>query len=121
MKRKNIVFLTLLSLLITTTVVVTAVISVSAADSGYMRGDADGDGSVSITDATVIQRKLAQLPVSAFNEKAADVDGNGLDITDATKIQRYLAEYSDPYHIGETVSNNTQPTTDEYELPFIPV
>lgn len=91
-----------------------------AAESGYKRGDADGDGNVTILDATVIQRKLADLHVVSFNEKAADVDGDGLNITDATKIQRYLAEFDDPYHIGDFVSDNTQPTQDEYELPFIP-
>lgn len=95
-----------------------AVITVTA-ESGYKRGDADSDGNVTIIDATVIQRKLAELKVVSFKEKAADVDGDGLDITDATKIQRYLAELADPYHIGEYVSDNTQPTHDEYELPFI--
>ena len=67
----------------------------------------------------MIQRKLVNLPVASFNDKAADVDGDGLDITDATKIQRKLAELPDPYHIGEIVSENTKPTQDEYELPFI--
>ena len=90
-----------------------------AAESGYKRGDADGDGTVTILDATAIQRKLVQLPIPKFNEKAADVDGEGLDITDATKIQRYLAEFADPYHIGDFVSDNTQPTRDEYELPVV--
>ncbi len=68
---------------------------------GYILGDADGDGVVTILDATVIQRILAGFTVPSFNEKAADVDGDGLDITDATKIQRFLAEFIDPYHIGE--------------------
>ena len=90
-----------------------------AAESGFIRGDADGDGHVTIGDVTEIQRKLAQLPTPKFNEKAADVDSNGLDITDATKIQRFLAEFDDPYHIGEFFSDNTQPTRDEYELPFV--
>ena len=73
-----------------------------------IRGDADGDGSVTILDATMIQRKLADLPVLSFNEYAADVDGNGLDIIDATKIQRKLAGLFDPCNIGETVSYNTR-------------
>ena len=64
-------------------------------------GDADGDGEVTILDATAIQRKLVEMSVSAFNENAADVDGNGLDITDATWIQRHLAELYVPYPIGE--------------------
>lgn len=93
----------------------------AAAESGYIRGDADGDGKVTIRDVTEIQRKLVNIPTPKFNEKAADVDSNGLDITDATAIQRYLAQFNDPYHIGEYVSDNTQPTRDEYELPFIPL
>lgn len=67
-------------------------------------GDADGDGDVSIIDATVIQRKLAEYSVVSFNTKAADVDGDGLDITDATKIQRYLAGFENIYHINELVT-----------------
>lgn len=66
-------------------------------------GDADGDGEVTILDATAIQRVLADLPTVSFCETAADVDGDGLNITDATHIQRYLADLDDPYRIGEPV------------------
>ena len=70
----------------------------------YMIGDADGDEDVTIVDATLIQRKLVNIPVFSFNEKAADVDGDGLNITDATRIQRFLVGFYDPYNIGKTVS-----------------
>lgn len=70
----------------------------------YMIGDADGDEAVSILDVTLIQRRLADIPVFVFNETAADVDKDGLNITDATMIQRYLADFYDRYHIGETES-----------------
>lgn len=70
----------------------------------YMIGDTDSDETISILDATLIQRQLADIPVFAFNEKAADVDGGGVDITDVTSIQRYLAGFHDPYDIGATVS-----------------
>ena len=76
----------------------------AAEGSGYICGDADGSGEVSILDATAIQRKLAGFSVPRFDERAADVDGSGLDILDATKIQRYLAGFSDAAHIGEFVS-----------------
>ena len=57
-------------------------------------GDADGDGEVTILDATVIQRHLADIPIPfEFNEAVADVDGeNGVTIIDATTIQRWLAD-----------------------------
>ena len=99
-------------------VIFAAAVFASAAG-GYLRGDADNDGEVTILDATAIQRTLAELPVSSWNEKAADVDENGLDITDATAIQRYLVGFSDPYHIDEFFSDATLPTQDEYELPIV--
>ena len=49
-----------------------------------VKGDANGNGIVDISDATAIQRKLADYTVSNFNEKAADIDGNGPDINDVT-------------------------------------
>lgn len=108
----------IIGFLIVTIFFVSAAVSV-AAGSSCVRGDADGDGQVTVDDATAIQRKLAQLPADGFNEKAADIDSDGLDITDATRIRRFLAGFGNPYHIGETVGDNTQPTFDEYELPVI--
>lgn len=84
--------------------------AVSAA-SRVKLGDADGDNDVSSIDATLIQRKLVGLNVVGFNEKAADIDGKGLDITDATWILRYLAEMTVPYSIGKPM---------DYELPYVP-
>ena len=62
-------------------------------DSPYFDGDADGDGLVSILDATRIQRRLANL-CSKYEivETSADVDRDGsVTILDATRIQRYKA------------------------------
>ena len=70
----------------------------------YILGDADGDGEVTINDVTAIQKKIADLEVENFNNKAADIGGDGLDITDATSIQRYLADYKDDNHIGELIT-----------------
>ena len=62
-------------------------------------GDSDGDGSVTILDATAIQRKLANLSVQSYNAKAADADEDGgVTILDATSIQRWLASL--PTHEG---------------------
>ena len=57
----------------------------------YLRGDTDGDGTVTIVDATLIQRNLAKLSTSAFNAQAADADADGnVTIMDATRIQNVL-------------------------------
>ena len=98
--------------------------AVSAQDNSYVRGDADGDGKVSISDVTKIQRVLADFEqdVDGMVAKRADLDGYGLSITDATQIQRWLAEYGNAYQIGETViiTQETVATTRNYDLPFIP-
>ena len=56
-------------------------------------GDADGDGSVTILDATRIQRYLAGLAgENMINKTNADADRDGsVTIIDATRIQRLLA------------------------------
>lgn len=71
-------------------------------DELYLLGEANGDGLVSISDVTCIQRYLA----SVIDEKqidldAADINSGGVDITDATQIQRYLAEFTVLYPINE--------------------
>lgn len=56
-------------------------------------GDTDGDDSVTIVDATVIQRHLAEIPTAVYIEAAADADQDGqVTILDATAIQRWLAQ-----------------------------
>ncbi len=56
-------------------------------------GDTDGDASVTILDATGIQRELAELGVAVFDEECADYDEDGdVTILDATAIQRTLAD-----------------------------
>ncbi len=59
-----------------------------------LSGDVDGDGVVSIMDATLIQRHLAQL--EAIDEDRfdyADTDKNGeISIVDATMVQRFIAQ-----------------------------
>ena len=123
MKQIAVIGLVLICLL----VAVGMILPVSAAGS-YVRGDADGDGTVTIMDVTVIQRRLVGLPTYSFDERAADVDGDRLNITDATWIQRYLAEFENIHHINETVTipesttpqpTVPQPTRSPYELPVV--
>lgn len=77
-------------------------ITPSSAGQKRLLGDADGDGAVSVVDATVIQRQLAFIAVQAFDETAADVDGDkDVSILDATLILRFDAGIPQPYPIGE--------------------
>ena len=81
------------------------------------RGDADGDGEVSILDATTIQRVLASLPVERYVAQAADTDkDNEISILDATEIQRYLAGMGNPNGIGAVIGG-TVVTPDPTEAP----
>lgn len=108
--------------------VVFAVRAVADNKTEYILGDANSDGFVTISDVTAVQMVLADISVPEFNEKAGDIDGNGLDINDADNIQRYVAMYEDLLGIGGTVTvaepSTQKPTnaykTDPYELPFIP-
>ena len=72
---------------------------------GYIVGDADADGNLTILDATCIQRKLAGLKTTSYNEKAADADEDGeVTILDATAIQRRLAGLKTNQRIGTMVA-----------------
>lgn len=63
--------------------------------SAAIYGDVDGDGEVTINDATYIQKYLAKYDMQdTFRLYLADVDGDGrVSILDVTCIQKYLAEY----------------------------
>ena len=88
----------------------------ASAKSGIVRGDADGDGKVTITDATMIQKYIAEYEMPEnFQPEACNIDGDDrITIGDVTEIQRYLAGFDNIYHIGEIIFY------DEYELPLIP-
>lgn len=92
-----------------------AAISASALTE-YIKGDSNGDRSVTINDVTDIQRVLAKVPVSDEKgvKRRGNVTGGTININDATAIQRYLAGYDNSYSIGTTL------TYDENELPFVP-
>ena len=68
-------------------------------------GDVDGDGVVTIIDATYIQRKLASIPILfELNETVADTDEDGsVTIIDATYIQRWLANLPSNDNIGKPI------------------
>ena len=59
----------------------------------HIPGDVNGDGEVSLRDASVIMRKLAGYDVIAV-DAALDVNGDGeFSLRDASVILRYLAGY----------------------------
>lgn len=76
-------------------------------------GDADGDGLVTIVDATLVQRTVAQMTCDGkFYEILADVDNDTeINIIDATYIQRYVAELDDCGNAGETTEYVTPKNT----------
>lgn len=61
----------------------------------HKSGDIDGDGSVTISDVTAIQRYLAEMQSFYEEERmVADTNADGvIDISDATYLQMYLAGY----------------------------
>ncbi len=69
----------------------------------YICGDVDGDGDVTVPDATIIQRVVAQIEIlTGKNLLAADVDGDkAVSVVDATLIQRYVAKINDNNNIGK--------------------
>ena len=72
-------------------------------------GDADGNGSVDIADATVIQRHLVYIPVNSFNENAADTDeDHEVTIVDVTFLQRWLSDIKSNDNIGKPLNPSAQ-------------
>jgi hypothetical protein len=69
-------------------------------------GDADGDGAVTISDVTEIQKYLAQLAV--FDDAKlliADADGDGtVTVSDATELQKRLASLPANENIGKPMA-----------------
>lgn len=78
-----------------TLIVITALLSliVPANAATIQTGDVNGDGQITITDATLIQKYLSGIKSSEkFYIKYADFDRSGkIDIADATMIQKYLS------------------------------
>ena len=79
-------------------------------DSSAIVGDVDGDGLVTVVDATLIQKYSAQLiGDNDLNITAADVNLNDqINVDDATKVQIYAAGLPDSSYAGMTVSEAVQ-------------
>lgn len=76
--------------------------------STFMKGDANRNGEIEITDVTRIQIMINQMTEYSFVDKLMyDTNNDGMvDITDATKLQKVIAELED---MGE---NPTDPVVD---------
>lgn len=71
--------------------------------SGYYLGDVNGDGTVDVIDATLLQRHLAFITISSeYDIMHGDVDSDGsVSIIDVTFINRYVAKAGVIYPVGE--------------------
>lgn len=59
-------------------------------------GDVDGDGSITVLDAALVQKYLVGLNETAINEKVADINEDKIiSVSDATYIQLVAAEIYD--------------------------
>lgn len=76
---------------------------------GTAYGDVNGDGEVNIVDIALINRKIANIDVSNFNEYAADVNFDG-NINDKDKIR--ISEIDAGFHNGIVLN------TDKNEINF---
>ena len=87
-------------------------------EDGVLIGDPDGDGEVTILDATNIQRHLADLPTTAYIAEAADSDGDGeVTILDATAIQRWLVSLPTEGRLINTVKRAGAPADKSDDEP----
>lgn len=80
----------------------------------YILGNVDGVDRIRVTDATMIQKQIAELvSLTGKDLFAADVNGDGVvSILDATILQNWIAENESAmgYHIGELVKKEVTPT-----------
>ena len=69
-------------------------------------GDVDGNGRITVRDATTIQKSLSGMEIlDPLSKKLADVDGNGkVVIKDVSTLQKWLSGRKVTYAIGKTVS-----------------
>lgn len=75
-------------------------------------GDVNGDGDITVVDATLVQKHVVQLEtLSADKQILADVNGdNTISVVDATLIQKYIVQLEDWGRTGD-VYQAEQPTT----------
>lgn len=90
---------------------------------GYLIGDVNYDGKITVIDVTEIQRHCARIiTLNGIAASTADVNGDGnITVKDATCIQMYIAKYTTGYdNCGKPIETTqaataapTQPATQE--------
>ena len=72
------------------------------ASPAYICGDVDLDGTISVFDATLIQRYLAELDELDYVQiELADCENSlGIQIFDAAYIQKYVAQFDTDYPVN---------------------
>ena len=103
------------AILITALLLTGACTSSAAKTYGYLLGDTDMDRDISVTDATLIQRRAAEMiMLSGVGKLAADVDSDGeIAVLDATAVQMWLADMRVGYPVGQAVSTTTDTVSPE--------
>ncbi|MGN1432427.1 MAG: dockerin type I repeat-containing protein, partial [Ruminococcus sp.] len=96
---KKICAVVLSAVLLTSTI---SGLTVSAAEeTPLILGDANLDGSISVADATEIQKYLAEsADFGIRQEVVSNVDNTGINISSVTLIQKYLSGYDTQLSIG---------------------
>ena len=112
----------ILAVILTVIIAFSSITMVSATSDARLIGDVNNDGAVSIEDATIVQKYLANMV--DFDEEAricADTDGNGaVSIEDATIVQKYLAGMISDFPANQPDVPPTEPTTEPTTAPTEP-
>ncbi|MBR3988287.1 MAG: hypothetical protein IKK10_03185 [Clostridia bacterium] len=109
--KKFLSILLIVSLVIISTLPVMAVENTMTSE--YCIGDVDLDGRLSIKDATLIQKHIANIvAVSEYQMDLADVDNNGnVNVKDVTMIQKKLAGLISEFPAENESSKDEVPAT----------
>ena len=90
-------------LLLSLAVLILSAVILSFSAGAVILGDVDGDGIVTVLDATMIQKHLASIITLSAEQKQAGMVENGdtLSVLDATLIQKKLASLVDHFPVQD--------------------
>ena len=71
----------------------------------FIYGDVDMDGEVTVRDATLVQKGVAEVVyLTAVQRYLADTEGEGFSVRNATAIQKHVAGMETGYPIAKPVA-----------------